>query len=87
MAIQDFGNRNAGKTLREKQLKTSTIQTVTRARVFILGGGGDGDQETGDPRLRWWRLAEFCSSKLFVPGARNVQLQKETTDLHLHQLN
>ena len=67
--------------------KHGIIQTVTKARVFLLGGGGDGDQETGNPGLRWWRLAEFCSSKLFAPGARHVQLQNETTDLHLHQLN
>ena len=72
----------------QKQLKTSTIQTVTRARVFILGGGGDGSQvkkEIQDLGGGVWQ--SFAPSKLFAPGARKLQLQKETMDLHLHQLN
>ena len=87
MATQDFGNVDAGKT-KLKQLKTSTIQTVTRARVFFLGGDGDGSQvkkEIQDLGGGVWQ--SFAPSKLFAPGARKLQLQKETTDLHLHQLN
>ena len=30
---------------------------------------------------------KFALSKLFALGARNLKLSKETTDLHIHQLN
>ena len=57
VAIQGFGNVNSmrddvGKTWTEKQMKTRTTQAVTGVRVSILGGGGDGGSEIGDPGLR-----------------------------------
>ena len=80
MAIQDFGNVDAGwwgqNMTKKKHWKQVQFRLSQEQGYLFQRGSGDGGQETRDPGLRWWRLAEVCPIEIVCTGCKKLEVTK-----------